>query len=641
MKFIGVASLAVTTSARKSELLSREEVEAMGFEWEANLTDSHDRLPDGDYPDEFSWCLKDGVNYCTQSKNQHIPQYCGSCWAHGPVSALQDRVKIARNAAHPDVILSVQHVLNYDGGGSCHGGSLGGPYQWIHKQKNGISYETSNPYMACSSESKEGFCKSGNWKEGAKNIARTCGTFGQDCVGLSQYPNVTISDYGSIRGKNAMMKEIYNRGPIACTINAGPIEDYTGGIAHGLGLTTDHVISVVGWGQDDEEGLYWIVRNSWGQYWGENGFVRVRSGALALERSCAWAVPADFTAPERNNDMHCFEDGSNCNAGGNKAEKKERPNEVWTKEQTEAAGLVYQGNSSEVSSHDDLSSVEYPDDFTWCNKDGVNYCTASLNQHVPQYCGSCWAHGAISAFQDRIKIDRINNNATGYATGDDIQLSVQHVLNCGTAGSCHGGSGGGTYQWIKQIGDATGSGVSYFTGQPYMACSKDSNEGLCPASDWTCTPENVAISCGTFGKKCVGLSHYPNATISEHGTIQGADAMMKEIYNRGPIACDVDASALDEYTTGIVTEASSSTNHIISVVGWGTDSEEGKYWVMRNSWGEYWGEHGHARVKFGAINIESSCAWAVPKDYTAPEKNNQFPCYEDGSNCKSSETFSV
>jgi len=117
--------------------------------------------------------------------------------------------------------------------------------------------------------------------------------------------------------------------------------------------------------------------------------------------------------------------------------------------------------------------------------------------------------------------------------------------------------------------------------------------------------------------------------------------MMTEIANRGPIACEVDASPLDEYTTGIVTAVSSSTNHIISVVGWGTDPEEGQYWLMRNSWGEYWGEHGYARVKFGAINIESSCAWAVPKDYTAPEKHNQYPCFEDGSNCKSSFTVNV
>lgn len=434
-----------------------------------------------------------------------------------------------------------------------------------------------------------------------------------------------------------MMSEIFNRGPIACTIDAAPIEDYKGGIAKNFfSLTTDHVISVVGWGQDDKEGLYWIVRNSWGQYWGENGFVRVKSGSFALERSCAWAVPDVVTAPEFNNDVHCFEDGSNCNAEGTKVTKKERINEVWTQEQEEAAGVMHRGNSSDLSSHNNLQLVA-TDEFNWCDRSGINYCTASLNQHVPQYCGSCWAHGAISALQDRIKIDRINNNASG----DDIQLSVQHVLNCGNAGSCHGGSGGGTYQWIKNISDSTGSGVSYFTGQPYMACSSDSQEGMCPASDWTCKPENVAVTCGTFGEKCVGLSHYPNATISEYGNIRGADAMMKEIQNRGPIACEVDAGPLDEYTTGLVTQVSSKTNHIISVVGWGTDASAGKYWIMRNSWGEYWGEHGYAKVKFGAINIESSCAWAIPKDYTAPEKHNQFPCVEDGSNCKSSNVFTV
>merc|ERR1711918_50813 len=117
-------------------------------------------------------------------------------------------------------------------------------------------------------------------------------------------------------GATAMQKEIYARGPISCTIDAGPIEEYTGGIAKDCSFMTDHVVSVVGWGTDSNEGLYWLVRNSWGEYWGENGYVRVKSGALALEDAgCAWAVPKDFTAPERQNQFHCFEGGDNCKAG--------------------------------------------------------------------------------------------------------------------------------------------------------------------------------------------------------------------------------------------------------------------------------------------------------------------------------------
>jgi len=630
----------VAASEYRSELLSDEEVVAMGFELEGNATEhsSHDDLPipNGGYPDAFTWCNKDGVNYCTTNLNQHIPQYCGSCWAHGSVSALQDRIKIARNAQHPDVALSVQHILNCNGGGSCHGGSLGGPYQWLMKKSKkggpGLSYFTSNPYMACSSESKEGFCKSQDWSCSDVNVARACGTFGQECVGLDSYPNATISDHGTIRGSDAMQKEIFNRGPVACGIQANPLIDYTGGIASGFALSTDHVISVVGWGTDDVEGLYWIVRNSWGEYWGEHGYVNVKFGSLSLTQ-CAWAVPGVFSAPELDNDVHCFEDGSNCKSSESveSVKKVQRPSEEWSRDEQEANGIQWMENSSTPSSHDDLPSADgaYADEFTWCNKSGVNYCTQSLNQHIPQYCGSCWAHGSVSALQDRIKIARD-------AKGIDIALSVQHVLNCGTAGSCHGGSGLGVYQWIKNIGDATGSGISYLTGAPYLACSSESSEGLCPNADFSCTAKNTAISCGTFGQECVGLSHYPNATISEYGSISGADAMQKEISARGPISCSVDADPLDEYTTGFVTEAGRGTNHIISVVGWGTDPVEGLYWNMRNSWGEYWGEHGFARVKSGAINIESSCSWAVPLDYTSPEKDNLFPCYEDGSNCDSS-----
>ena len=204
---VALVGFSSSPSPRRSELLSRKEVEAKGIVWRGNSSavSSHDALtaPSGGYPSNFTWCDKDGVNYCTPSLNQHIPQYCGSCWAHGSVSALGDRIKIARNAQGTDIQLSVQHILNCGNAGSCHGGSLDGPYQWIHKLSqagSGISYATSNPYMACSKESKEGTCGAGDWTCSALNTARTCPTFGKPCVGLSHYPNATIAEYGSISG---------------------------------------------------------------------------------------------------------------------------------------------------------------------------------------------------------------------------------------------------------------------------------------------------------------------------------------------------------------------------------------------------------------------------------------------------------
>ena len=47
-------------------------------------------------PRQHIWNNVDGVNYLTEIKNQHIPQYCGSCWAQAATSSLSDRIKIAR-----------------------------------------------------------------------------------------------------------------------------------------------------------------------------------------------------------------------------------------------------------------------------------------------------------------------------------------------------------------------------------------------------------------------------------------------------------------------------------------------------------------------------------------------------------------
>ena len=55
-------------------------------------------------------------------------------------------------------------------------------------------------------------------------------------------------------------------------------------------------------------------------------------------------------------------------------------------------------------------------------------------------------------------------------------------------------------------------------------------------------------------------------------------------------------------------------NHILSIVGWGRDATHGDYWLLRNSWGTYWGEDGWFKLARGVNNmgIEESCDWAEP-----------------------------
>jgi Papain family cysteine protease len=65
------------------------------------------------------------TNYLVPSWNQHIPTYCGSCYAHGTLASVQDRIKVAKGAAPPDIMLARQSFLNcapaHGFGSGCHG----------------------------------------------------------------------------------------------------------------------------------------------------------------------------------------------------------------------------------------------------------------------------------------------------------------------------------------------------------------------------------------------------------------------------------------------------------------------------------------------------------------------------------------
>ncbi len=300
-----------------------------------------------------------------------------------------------------------------------------------------------------------------------------------------------------------------------------------------------------------------------------------------------------------------------------------------------------------------LSPDDLPESFSWSNiSGGVSYLTHSLNQHLPHYCGSCWAHAALSSLADRIKIAR------GGGGGDDINLSIQYILNCGSeiAGTCHGGTSTGVYEFIKEHSSGF---IPYDTCQPYMACSHDSNEGFCPHGNWTCSAMNTCRTCtafaGRFHMHCSEIDFFPNATIAEFGTLDIGTPMsddkamnatqgskiQAEIYARGPVAAAVNGRPLHDYTGGIFTNdtASKETTHMVSLVGWGVDPTTlTKYWIARNSWGSYWGEMGYFRIEMGknVLGIESQIVWATPGQFTV---NNNVPCSENGSNCGPTKTF--
>lgn len=115
------------------------------------------------------------------------------------------------------------------------------------------------------------------------------------CFPVTKVVRYRAKRFGHLAGEHAMIKELAN-GPITCGIacsdgftygyKAGIYEDTTGF------MDIDHDVEIVGWGEEDGV-KYWHVRNSWGTYWGMNGFFKIVRGKnnLGIEADCAFVEP--------------------------------------------------------------------------------------------------------------------------------------------------------------------------------------------------------------------------------------------------------------------------------------------------------------------------------------------------------------
>jgi hypothetical protein len=93
-----------------------------------------------------------------------------------------------------------------------------------------------------------------------------------------------------------------------------------------------------------------------------------------------------------------------------------------------------------------------------CDVDGEDWCVTSWNQHIPIYCGSCWAHGTLSMINDRLKIKKKGK-------GPDVMLARQSLLNCGhyekMGHGCDGGDVIDVMEFMSKFGLPDESCMTY------------------------------------------------------------------------------------------------------------------------------------------------------------------------------------
>ena len=201
-----------------------------------------------------------------------------------------------RRAQWPDINLAPQILISCDElDNGCDGGDPKNAYEWIHK--NNITDQTCSPYQAFGHDNGLG-CS-------AMIKCKNCMP-GQGCWAQNRAKIYTVNEYGEVKGQAAMMNQIYQRGPITCSVAVTEqLRNYTGGIFVDKSgrMADDHDVSVSGWGEENGT-KYWIVRNSWGSYWGEGGNFRLIRGInnLDIEGDCSWGVPADTWSKDIRNE---------------------------------------------------------------------------------------------------------------------------------------------------------------------------------------------------------------------------------------------------------------------------------------------------------------------------------------------------
>jgi C1A family cysteine protease len=218
-------------------------------------------------PSSIDWRYKNAV---TSVKDQG---QCGSCWTFSATGAIEGALAISTGKL---VDLSEQQLVDCANGlkyGShgCSGGQMDGAFKYV--LENGQCSLASYPYTSGVTKT-EGSCK--------------------NCDSVAEITNC----FDVKQNDQLLLKAAVAKQPVSIAIEADTryFQSYSGGIltSTSCGTNLDHGVLIVGYGEENSI-KYWLVKNSWGTTWGDNGYIKIaRSESTNDPGICGIAMMASF-----------------------------------------------------------------------------------------------------------------------------------------------------------------------------------------------------------------------------------------------------------------------------------------------------------------------------------------------------------
>ena len=283
-------------------------------------------------------------------------------------------------------------------------------------------------------------------------------------------------------------------------------------------------------------------------------------------------------------------------------------------EKSESIDDIFYQNSYDnvyVTSRD-ISS--FPSSFDWRSYNGHSYIGPVRNQGG---CGSCYAFATVASAEGTFNFD------WGLYDENVIELSESFIMWClGSLPDYQPYFSGcdGSNLLRKEVEALTTVGVCLRSLFPYQTVPPDScyhwNDTRVKFSDW------YRISCNDIASM--------KDAIMKYGIISTAvlDDERFHRYNHG-VFKNKDTLCLGNPCGSI------GMNHVVAIVGWGKDNEDGEYWIVRNSWGAGWGESGYMRISMKSSRIACNATVLIPEPATyISDYSNHSSIIASGHNAK-------